>query len=205
MEGGDLMLKSENVEKRERIYYKWCTVLVLVFECFAAAGVLISIIDLIRVAAASLDVAAAETYYGTQYFTVTMTYEYTPVKGYITEDLNLKVFETVWIIVQLFSSQIPYLILFDSVRRMLRRIGTGHSPLNPDAVPCIQMAGAAMIFLSVCKGLIEQLVMGMVIYGHVVISNPVSMTGLFGGLLILVFAGIYRRGCRLQQDADETI
>ena len=28
---------------------------------------------------------------------------------------------------------------------------------------------------------------------------------LFGGLLILLFAGIYRRGCLLQQEADETI
>lgn len=199
------MRKPENLEKREGTYYKWCIVLVFVFEFLAAAGVLISVFDLIRVIAAAPDTVAAEEINGAISFTVTMTYEYTPVKGYITEDLNLKVFETVWIIVQLFSSQIPYLILFDSVRRMLRRIGTGHSPLNPDAVPCIQMAGAAMIFLSVCKGLIEQLVMGMVIYGHVVISNPVSMTGLFGGLLILVFAGIYRRGCRLQQDADETI
>lgn len=199
------MLKSENFEKRERIYYKWCTVLVLVFECFAAAGVLISIIDLIRVAAASPDVAAAETYYGTLYFTVTMTYEYTPVKGYVADGLKPKVFEAAWIMVQLFSSQIPYLILFDSVRRMLRRIGTGHSPLNPDAVPYIRMAGAVIIFLSVCQGLIEQLVMGIVIYGHVVISSPVSIIGLFSGLLILLFAGIYRRGCRLQQESDETI
>ncbi len=199
------MQKPENLEKRERMYYKGCMVLVIVFECLAGLAALLSVVDLARTAAAPPDAAVVEEIRGTLYFSVTMTYSYTPVGGHIPENFNPKVFETAWIAVQLFAGQIPYLIFFGAIRRMLREIGAGHSPLNPGAVRYIRTAGAALVFLSVCEGLIEQLVMGAVIYGRAVISNPFSILGLFGGLLILLFAGIYRRGCLLQQEADETI
>lgn len=46
---------------------------------------------------------------------------------------------------------------------------------------------------------------GAAVYGSLRLSNPVDLTALTCGFLILLFAGIFRSACVLQQDADETI
>lgn len=199
------MQKTEKLEKRERIYYKGCTLLVLLFEFLTGISAVLSVVDFIRVVFLTpqdLWIGEIGNYL---YFSVTNGYSYTPIGGHIPDGLNPKTFAAVWIAVQFLTSMLPYLIFFESIRRMLCKIAEGHSPLNIAAVRDIKTAGAAMVYVAVCRGIIEQAVMGLVIYGRVIISNPISIPGLFGGLLILLFAGIYRRGCALQQDADETI
>ena len=43
------MQKTEKLEKRERIYYKGCTLLVLLFEFLTGISAVLSVVDFIRV------------------------------------------------------------------------------------------------------------------------------------------------------------
>lgn len=105
----------------------------------------------------------------------------------------------------LVSEVLPMLALMECGRRLLRLLGKAPSPFVPEAAVWIRRMGCVLILMGLFGKLVLQAGMGAVAYHAFYAQNPVQFPPILAGCVLLLLSDIFRRGCQLQRDSDETL
>ncbi|MGO5053309.1 hypothetical protein ACTQ6A_12470 [Lachnospiraceae bacterium LCP25S3_G4] len=106
--------------------------------------------------------------------------------------INPKVFSIAFIIQQLIMVDIPFLLVLNYLRKMIKAIGASYSAFIPESVMYTKKAGNILFIV----GMIGFFIGGL---------GGSALIWVFAGTILLLFSSIFKRGCSLQQDVDETI
>ena len=90
-------------------------------------------------------------------------------------------------------------------QKVLKVISRSHSPFLPEAAKLIKKMGGVMIFLGIGTLLIVQVGMNLINFHRLQFENPWEFSWLLAGVITLLLADIFARGCALQEEVDETI
>ena len=99
----------------------------------------------------------------------------------------------------------PYLLIVCFLMRILRSIAKAHTPFLPKAANSIRYIGYCFLVMGLLGKLIYQSVISVAVFGELFFENPIQWKEVFFAVLLLLLADIYKRGCALQQESDETL
>ena len=100
---------------------------------------------------------------------------------------------------------VPYLLIVCFLMRILRSIAKAHTPFLPKAANSIRYIGYCFLVMGLLGKLIYQSVISVAVFGELFFENPIQWKEVFFAVLLLLLADIYKRGCALQQESDETL
>ena len=100
---------------------------------------------------------------------------------------------------------LPYLLIVCFLMRILRSIAKAHTPFLPKAADSIRYIGYCFLVMGLLGKLIYQSVISVAVFGELFFENPIQWKEVFFAVLLLLLADIYKRGCALQQESDETL
>ena len=100
---------------------------------------------------------------------------------------------------------VPYLLIVCFLMRILRSIAKAHTPFLPKAANSIRYIGYCFLVMGLLRKLIYQSVISVAVFGELFFENPIQWKEVFFAVLLLLLADIYKRGCALQQESDETL
>lgn len=100
---------------------------------------------------------------------------------------------------------VPYLLIICFLMRILRSIAKAHTPFLPEAVDSIRYMGYCFLVMGLLGKLVYQAAVSLTVFGEMFFDNPVQWKEVFFAVLLLLLADIYKRGCALQQESDETL
>ena len=99
----------------------------------------------------------------------------------------------------------PYLLIVCFLMRILRSIAKAHTPFLPEAVNSIRYMGYCFLVMGLLGKLVYQVAISVAVFGELFFENPIQWKEVFFAVLLLLLADIYKRGCALQQESDETL
>jgi hypothetical protein len=201
------MLKQMSLEKMNKSAKALKTVM-SVFYVASIVGIVISLIIAI------CSVALPNSYFSVDHFRnggfsldVNGIFRYDLNGSNLSSDVNMKgVFESIAFAAFVYSAAMT--IIFKELRDILITV-TKKEPFNEKNAERLTRISAVIIVGSVLFNFINNLVAGLIIdtleikYINVVTSINISM--LLTGFLILILAGIFKYGCYLQKEHDETV
>lgn len=110
-----------------------------------------------------------------------------------------------FVLVAILTRTLPYLLIVCFLMRILRSIAKAHTPFLPKAVDSIRYIGYCFLVMGLLGKLIYQSVISVAVFGELFFENPIQWKEVFFAVLLLLLADIYKRGCALQQESDETL
>ena len=103
------------------------------------------------------------------------------------------------------TQNVPWLAIAGLMLRLLMRIRDGHSPFLPVTDGCIRAAGWVLLGKGIFGTLLWQVSVSLIAFQRLYFCNPFDLGEIFAGILLLFLADIFRKGCLLQQESDETL
>ena len=103
------------------------------------------------------------------------------------------------------TQNVPWLAIAGLMLRLLMRIRDGHSPFLPGTDGCIRAAGWVLLGKGIFGTLLWQVSVSLIAFQRLYFCNPFDLGEIFAGILLLFLADIFRKGCLLQQESDETL
>ena len=100
---------------------------------------------------------------------------------------------------------VPYLLIVCFLMRILRSIAKAHTPFLPKAADSIRYIGYCFLAMGLLGKLVYQVAVSTAVFGELFFENPIQWKEVFFAVLLLLLADIYKRGCALQQESDETL
>ncbi len=100
---------------------------------------------------------------------------------------------------------VPYLLIVCFLMRILRSIAKAHTPFLPKAADSIRYMGYCFLAMGLLGKLVYQVAVSTAVFGELFFENPIQWKEVFFAVLLLLLADIYKRGCALQQESDETL
>lgn len=100
---------------------------------------------------------------------------------------------------------LPLLFIAWKGYRILHIMESSWSPFVPEIAAHICWIGRAALFIGLFSKFIIQAGMSAVIYHMFYFCNPFEMPWILAGLILLLVSDIFRKGCILQKEADETL
>lgn len=100
---------------------------------------------------------------------------------------------------------VPYLLIVCFLMQILRSIAKAHTPFLPKAADSIRYMGYCFLAMGLLGKLVYQVAVSTAVFGELFFENPIQWKEVFFAVLLLLLADIYKRGCALQQESDETL
>lgn len=122
-----------------------------------------------------------------------------------TATVNGQVFAASFILLTLVSEKVPLLFILWKGYRILRIMRHSYSPFMPEIAGHICWIGRTALFIGFFKKLILQGGMSLIIDHDFMFENPMEISWILTGLILLLVSDIYKRGCALQKEVDETL
>lgn len=135
-----------------------------------------------------------------------MRMSYLEFPGWFYQELpDGRTFLFTFVLAAILTRTLPYLLIVCFLMRILRSIAKAHTPFLPKAVDSILYMGYCFLAMGLLGKLIYQSVISTVVFGELFFDNPIQWKEVFFSVLLLLLADIYKRGCVLQQESDETL
>lgn len=130
--------------------------------------------------------------------------EYLPFAD--ASEFNGKLFSSAFLFLCLIAYDLPILFIAWKGCRILH-IMEHHpwSPFIPEIAEQIRWIGKVSLFIGLFGKFIIQVGMGAIIYHIFFFQNPMKMSWILTGLILLLVSDIFNKGCALQKEADETL
>lgn len=119
--------------------------------------------------------------------------------------INGKLFAVTFLVLSLAAYDLPLFFIAWKGYRILRTLKHSHSPFVPEIAKHIGWIGRTSLFIGLFKKLIIQVGMSAVIEHQVYFENPYEMPWLLAGVILLLVSDIFKKGCILQKESDETL
>lgn len=118
---------------------------------------------------------------------------------------NSKLFLISFCIVEFLVHSLPLLFIMLTGRRLLTSLSHSHSPFTAETTACIKRIGLIMLFMGLLSKLIFQASMNIINLHNLNFENPWEFHWILSGVITILLADIFERGCHLQQEVDETL
>lgn len=122
-----------------------------------------------------------------------------------TATVNGQVFAASYLLLILASYKLPMLFILWKGFCILRVMRHSYSPFMPEIARHICWIGRIALFIGFFEKLIVQAGMALIMYNKFVFENPMEISWILTGLILLLVSDIYKRGCALQKEVDETL
>ena len=109
------------------------------------------------------------------------------------------------LLLDLLLEYIPQILICLKLRNIFRKLKTTETPFFPEIVSYISRIAYSMVFLGLFSQLLLQTTVFFIAYQTFYFSNPVRFSWVLAGCITLLLADIFRRGCVLQKESDETL
>ncbi|MDO5294097.1 MAG: DUF2975 domain-containing protein [bacterium] len=197
-----------NEMKNSKIRCKGCLVLVYVFLALTLASIFVSFLNVIGAAVKSTNELNVkyeagswqyeEAFIGSSNISNSMVpYE----KG----EFSSRSFMIAMNIMKILAERLPVLLILIFLRQLLLVIRKDYTPFKENCVKWVRIIGIVMILQGVFGNLLIQAGISTVVFHSLVIYNPLNLTNVFVGMLILVLAEIFQYGSVLQEEQDTTL
>lgn len=201
------MLSPKNMNEKEQLHYDGSQILLVLFGIGVAAELLIVLASLVSICVhPAAQTVVSDTGTGLQFDLLlghaNLSAEYLPT-DYAA--VNGKLFAVTYLLLGIIADKLPRFFILIIAGRMLERIGKSYSPFIPEVADDIRWVGRITICVGLFRKLILQTGISILVYRQVYFNNPIDFMWVLVGLIILLVGDIFRRGCILQKDADETL
>lgn len=209
------MVIEKALEGKGESHYKVCRVLLSLFVIFFIGRIVLCMINTIYLGmqtASNIQVVDNGTGYRYDLLVgaAQCEYKYLPF-GWSSGDVGIvsgKAFAMSVLALQMLTVDIPLLVVLNAIGKFLKVIGKTHSPFVSEAVVHTDKAGMVLLRIGFLSELVITLGIGVFAY-HTLNTGDllriINVPYVFAGMVLLLFGDIYRRGCALQQEADETL
>lgn len=119
--------------------------------------------------------------------------------------INGKLFAVTFLVLSLAAYHLPSFFIAWKGCRILHTLKHSHSPFVPEIAEHICWIGRISLFIGLFGKLIIQVGMSVVIDHRIHFDNPYEMPWLLAGVILLLVSDIFKKGCILQKEADETL
>lgn len=120
-------------------------------------------------------------------------------------DINGKVFAVTFLLLCLIAYDLPLLFIAWKGCQILYTMEHSWSPFVPEIAEHICWIGRISLFIGLCHKLIIQIVMSAVIDHRISFHNPYELAWILAGVILLLVSDIFKKGCILQKEVDETL
>lgn len=118
---------------------------------------------------------------------------------------NTKLFCITYLIARTITTELPILIILNYFRKVLGFLKKGYSPFTLEIIRYIKKIGMGLIYMGCFSKLLLQIALNMAADGTMMFANPLQLSYIFAGFVVLLLGDIFRRGCTLQREYDETL
>lgn len=99
---------------------------------------------------------------------------------------------------------LPQVLICVQLQNIFRKLKATVTPFFPEIVSYIRRISYTMLFLGFFSQFLLQMIVFFIAYRTVYFSNPLQFSWVLAGCITLLLADIFRRGCVLQKESDET-
>lgn len=118
---------------------------------------------------------------------------------------NSRLFLISFCIVEFLVRTLPLLFIMLIGRRLLTSLSHSHSPFTAETTACIKKMGLTMLLMGLLSKLIFQASLNIINLHELNFENPWEFHWILSGVITILLADIFERGCSLQQEVDETL
>lgn len=201
------MLSPENMNEKEQLHYDGSMVLLVLFGIWILGSILVLFLSLISICVhPASQTVVADTGAGLR-FDLLIGYAQLSAQHLPADyaQVNGKLFAVSYLLLLLFVDKLPVLVIWRYANKMMKTLGKAHSPFVPEIADCVVWIGRVILAMGFFQKLVMQAGISLIVYHKLYFNNPIELVWVFVGLIILLIGDIFKRGCVLQQDADETL
>lgn len=122
-----------------------------------------------------------------------------------SSDINGKVFAVAFLLLNLIAYNLPLLFIAWKGFQILHTMKHSWSPFVPEIAEHICWIGRTSLFIGLFHKLSIQVGMSAVIDHKVHFENPYELSWILAGVILLLVSDIFKKGCILQKEVDETL
>lgn len=203
------LFKKRNGAEREYQHFTWTMILFYMYIVGIAERLLMSLANLIFICirpAAQTAVISTES--GLRFYFLSgyaqLRRETVPI---ITDAsaINGKIFAVTFLVLDLIAHQLPLILIAWKGCQILHIMKHSHSPFVPEVAEHICWIGRISLFTGLFGKFIIQAGMSAMIDHRFWFENPFELPWILAGLILLLVSDIFKKGCILQKEADETL
>lgn len=127
--------------------------------------------------------------------------QYLPINDNL--EVSAKVFGASIAAITLFFEKIPSFLVLWKVAQILQKMTS--SPFSDEICQKIKEVGWIIVYFGLLQKLLFQSGISLICYHKFWINNPINLTLLFAGAVILLIGDIFVYGCELQKENEEVL
>lgn len=108
-------------------------------------------------------------------------------------------------ILNILLEYLPQVVICVQLQKIFRKLKMTSTPFFPEIVSYINRIAYSMLFLGLFSQFLLQTIVFQIAYQTFYFNNPLRFSWVLAGCISLLLADIFRRGCVLQKESDETL
>ena len=205
-----MLFKRKSEEERSerhftltrRIYYIY--ILVTVYDLFMYLAGLVSVLSRPAAQTEIMDTGTHLWFYIMDGNFVRFPKEYLPFEV-DAPSVDGKLFAAAFLLLTFIANKLPIFFIVWKGYRILRAMKRSYTPFVPEIAGHICWIGRTALFIGLFGNLTIQGGMSLVFQHKFGFMNPTEVSWTLAGLILLLVSDIFKRGCTLQKEVDETL
>lgn len=203
-----LFSKTTESKRRDR-HFTWTLILCGMYLVGTVGKALFNLVDLIAICIRSAaETVVIKTTEGLRFDLLSgyaqLRRETMPLTTDVS-DINGKVFAVTFLLLCLIAYNLPLLFIAWKGCQILYTMEHSWSPFVPEIAEHICWIGRTSLFIGLFHKLIIQIGMSAVIDHRISFNNPTELAWILAGVILLLVSDIFKKGCILQKEVDETL
>ena len=108
-------------------------------------------------------------------------------------------------ILDILLEYLPKLLICVQFQKIFRKLKITSTPFFPEIIFYINRIAYSMLFLGIFSQFLLQMIVFRIAYQTFYFNNPLRFSWILAGCIALILANIFRHGCMLQKESDETL
>lgn len=201
------MEAEKSYAKKDLRYSCICRLFIEGGFCFLLLRIIIAVIEVIRLChMPEAGIELTDTGYSYRFELLLgyaqCGYENLPMGA---EMAGRRIFCIAWVVLTTVTKQLPVLALLGYLYKIMNVIRDSHSPFVFQTVDCVRRIGRILLLTGIFGEAVLQMGMGLLVFHVPYLMNPLDISWIFAGVVVLLSGGILEWGCELQEFSDETL
>ncbi len=124
---------------------------------------------------------------------------------YQNAQYSSKTFVVTFTFLDLLVNVLPWLFILLGTRKILMDTKKNYSPFVGKGSKWLRMIGVLCILQGLFSNFVIQAGMSTIVFGNLIIRNPLDLANVLVGMLVLVLVEIFQYGGLLQEEQDTTL
>lgn len=182
-------------------FFFFLILLIISIQTFA---LLANMIYFSTIPASSLNVISTDFVYHLDGYIGTMNLSYDKICANLPVE-NPRLFALSACILIFITEFLPMILILILGQKLLKTMTQAYTPFTVTTTQLIIKIGIILILKGSLACLIIQAGMNIINFHRFELKNPIELNWLLAGVITLMLADIFEKGCALQQEVDETL